>query len=112
TLITNKEADLMRQRHTDYFLVFSEQAEPHMAAAQSSDWLNRLKTEHDNIRAALDWAADNDRLSGQRVCGAIGRFWWLHGHIREGCDELALFLSLPCEDNDARAKMLSGASQL
>lgn len=112
TLITNKEADLMRRRHMEYFLVFSEQAEPHMAAAQSSEWLNRLKNEHDNIRVALDWATENDPLAGQRLCGAIWRFWWLHGHIREGCDELTLFLSLPNEGNDARAKMLSGASQL
>ena len=112
TLITNEEADLMRQRHLEYFLVFGEQAEPHMAAAQSSEWLNRVKNEHDNIRVALDWAAENDPSSGQRLCAAIWRFWWLHGHIREGCDKLALFLSLPGESNDARAKMLSGASQL
>lgn len=112
TLIANNESDPMRRCHLKYFLAFSEQTEPHLAAAQSSEWLDRLKSEHDNIRAALDWAAANDPLSGQRLCGAIWRFWWLHGHIREGCDELTLFLSLPGDDNDAKAKMLSGASQL
>lgn len=104
--------DAVDRLHAEYYCALGETAEPQLQAAQSADWLNKLESDHDNLRAALLWAAEKDPTIGQRMAGAIWRFWWLHGHIREGCDQLGLFLSLsPAEDN-VRLKMLSGAAQL
>lgn len=111
-LTTSGERDAVERSHAEYYCSLGDRAEPHLEAAQSAEWLNRLEADHNNLRAALGWAKEKDASLGQRLAGAIWRFWWLHGYIREGCDELALFLSLPTENNDFRAKMLSGASQL
>ena len=98
--------------HAEYYCSLGEAAEPQLQAAQSADWLNKLESDHDNLRAALQWAAEKDPAVGQRLAGAIWRFWWLHGHIREGCDQLGLFLSLTPTADEVRAKLLSGAAQL
>lgn len=98
--------------HAEYFCFLGEKAEPQLQAAQSADWLTKLENDHDNLRATLQWAAEKDPPLGQRLAGAIWRFWWLHGHIREGCDQLGLFLSLTPSADAVRVKMLSGAAQL
>jgi hypothetical protein len=106
------ETDAVKRSHAEYYCTLGEAAEPELAAAQSANWLNRLESDHENLRAALNWAAENDSELGQRLAGAIWRLWWLHGHISEGCDTLALFLSSPSTDAKMRLKMLSGAAQL
>jgi predicted ATPase/uncharacterized protein HemY len=56
-LLEEGEAEAIRARHLDYFLGLAEAAEPHhLTGAQRGEWLERLETEHDNLRAALDWA--------------------------------------------------------
>lgn len=114
SLEASGEWETMRHRHAAYFLALGEEAEPHLQAAQSSEWLNRVEEEHDNLRIALRWSINNETRLGQRLVGAIWRFWWLHGHIREGCEYLSAFLSQ--EDNapnkKTRTKMLLGAGYL
>ncbi|HEY8188303.1 MAG TPA: winged helix-turn-helix domain-containing protein [Pyrinomonadaceae bacterium] len=112
TLAESGELDVMNRKHAEYYCALGEAAEPRLEAAQSGEWLNRLENDHDNLRAALNWASVNDAALGQRLAAAIWRFWWLHGHIREGCDQLGLFLSLIPHSDVVRAKMLSGAAQL
>ena len=112
-LAERNETDLGRLRHAEYYLSLGEEAEPQLQAAQSAEWLDRLEAEHDNIRAVLDWASDSDPALGQKLSGSIWRFWWLHGHIREGCERLGTFLSLGFHaDSEVRAKMLAGAAAL
>jgi len=108
---SGKKDDIDRL-HAEYYCALGETAEPQLQAAQSADWLNKLESDHDNLRAALQWAAEKDPTVGLRLAGAIWRFWWLHGHIGEGCDRLGLFLSLSPADDKVRLKMLSGAAQL
>lgn len=102
----------VQRRHAGFFLTLAETAEPHLQAARSAEWLDRLEVEHDNLRVAFAWSLKSDAAIGQRAAGAIWKFWWLHGHIREGCVQLDAFLSQPCPDNETRAKMLAGASAL
>ena len=106
------EVEKTRSSHAEYFLQLGEEAEPQLLAARSAEWLERLETEHDNLRAALAWSTKHDPSKGQRLAGAIWRFWWLHGHIREACEQLDDFLSLPGADPKTRAKMLTGATFL
>jgi predicted ATPase/DNA-binding winged helix-turn-helix (wHTH) protein len=107
------ETDRVRRRHAEFFMALGEEAEPYLQAARSAEYLNVLEADHDNLRRALDWAKENDPELGQRLAGAIWRFWWLHGHIREGCEQLGSFLAQSAEaDMTVRAKMLSGAAAL
>jgi predicted ATPase/DNA-binding winged helix-turn-helix (wHTH) protein len=101
-------------RHAEFFLALSEEAEPHLQAAKSGEWLNRLEAEHDNLRAALRWAFHNDVQLCRRLASAIWRFWLLHGHVREGCEYLDKLLSENESDGgyEIRTKILLGAGFL
>jgi predicted ATPase/DNA-binding winged helix-turn-helix (wHTH) protein/Tol biopolymer transport system component len=111
-LTESGEVEKTRRAHAEYFLRLGEEAEPQLLAARSAGWLDRLETEHDNLRATLAWSTKHDPPVGQRLAGAIWRFWWLHGHIREACEQLDDFLSVPGADPETRAKMLTGATFL
>jgi len=82
------EEEQLRERHADAFTVLAEQA--HMERYQAEgEWLPRLKEEHDNLRAALDWAAERDAERQLRLAGCLGWFWASQSHLIEGRLRLA-----------------------
>jgi len=87
--------DESKDRHLDYFLKWSENAEPHLTSPEQVEWLDRYEAEHDNLRAALEWCNANPgkALLGLRLAAACGRFWRLHGYISEGRRHLSAALS-------------------
>ena len=46
-------SDEGRRRHAAYFL--AEAAEAELVGMRQAEWLGRLETEHDNLRATLSW---------------------------------------------------------
>jgi tetratricopeptide (TPR) repeat protein len=75
--------------------------------------LDRLESEHDNLRAALDWLhsqGDGDRAL--TLAAALWRFWWLRGHLAEGRERLETVLSAGSVKSTARAAALDGAGVL
>ena len=82
---SNQEAR-WQSRHLAYFLVLAEEAEPQLIRADQQAWLDRLETEHDNVRSALAWstAAGGDAAGGLRLAGAFWRFWFVRGYLGEG----------------------------
>jgi len=54
------------------------------------EWLGRLEQEHDNLRAALEWALESDGTSESgdepalRLSGALRLFWRARGYYHEG----------------------------
>jgi non-specific serine/threonine protein kinase len=87
-LIESGEVDTIRRRHAHYFMELAEAAEPHLYGTGQRAWLRRLELEHDNLRAALDWAAPHASALALRLAGALGEFWHLSGYHREGRDWL------------------------
>jgi non-specific serine/threonine protein kinase len=74
-----------RVRHRDYYLALAEEADPKLRGAEQAEWLQRLEEEHENLRAGLAWSvAEAGTGGGQRLCGALRRFWWTRGHLSEG----------------------------
>ena len=62
------EADTVQRRHAEYYAGLAEEAGEHLRAAEQLDWIARLTPETDNLRTALEWAVDHDRLDlGLRV---------------------------------------------
>jgi predicted ATPase/DNA-binding XRE family transcriptional regulator len=79
------EAEAMRRRHADYFLVLAETAAPALTGPQQQAWLNRLEQEHDNLRAAIQWSLDGREAEmALQFCGALWKFWQFHSHHSTG----------------------------
>jgi predicted ATPase/DNA-binding XRE family transcriptional regulator len=77
-------ADEARQRHAAWCLALAEQAEPQLLGPEQTQWLRRLATEHDNLRAALAWAADQPDDALLRLAVALIRFWRFRSLPSEG----------------------------
>src|SRR5205814_9402342 len=50
------EAKTIRDRHAQAFQALAEEASKHLLGAEQKQWLDRLEMDHDNFRAAMDWA--------------------------------------------------------
>jgi non-specific serine/threonine protein kinase len=66
----------------------TEEAEPLVRGVDSARWLHRFEEEHDNLRAALEWALGRAPDEALALATAVGGFWYLRGHLTEGCSWL------------------------
>ena len=88
-LVASGQADEVHERHAEHFLELAETADAHIFGADGADWLERLEAEHDNFRAALDWAGAAGRHELElRLGAALQRFWRVRGHLAEGTRRL------------------------
>ncbi len=112
-LIERGEIAAARDRHRDWCLEFAEAAEPALQGPNQVACLDHLEAEHDNLRAALEWAAPEPQTR-LRLAGALHRFWFVRGHLREGRAWLEGGLSEPNETvpDAVREKALNGAGIL
>jgi predicted ATPase/class 3 adenylate cyclase len=84
-LTANGEGEVARQAHANYFLSLVEEAEPALKGPLLVGWLERLEREHDNLRAAWQWAVESGRPEMALRFGiALERFWVVRGHRNEG----------------------------
>ncbi|HEX8696024.1 MAG TPA: tetratricopeptide repeat protein [Longimicrobium sp.] len=104
-----------RAAHADVTTALAERAAPELAGAGQPLWLPRLEREHDDLRAALDWAVRaGDAARALRLGAALCRFWLIRGFHTEGRRRLRAVLALPhaAADEPLRARVLSGAAIL
>ena len=108
------DAAEVRERHATYYLALAEAADRAWSGPEQMEWAERLEVEHDNLRAALDWAEETGRReTGARLAGALARFWATHGFLDEARRRLAWALqpgsTLPAP---LRARVLDAASEI
>jgi tetratricopeptide (TPR) repeat protein len=114
-LAESGEWDSVRDRYFDYYLKLVETAEPKLRSAVQLLWLNRLETEHDNLRAALEWSLGRDDAEVcLRFTGAVWFFWGMRGHSKEGARSLKASLDKAGAEHRsaARAKALTGLAYM
>ncbi|MFG6192020.1 BTAD domain-containing putative transcriptional regulator [Nonomuraea sp. JJY05] len=88
----------VRDGHARYFLRLAEAADPELRGAGQLHWVDRLRAEHDNIVAALRFAADaGDAELGVRLLAAVWWFWLLQGMLAESVRWTSGVLDLPGE---------------
>jgi non-specific serine/threonine protein kinase len=104
------ETEIVRQQHATYYLALAEQAELKLQGQEQLAWLDRLEVEHDNLGAALRWSQADE--IGLRLAGALGLFWYLHGHWNEGRGWLEGILTQVLDRTPARAKALMSSGML
>ena len=85
-LVEEGAADQLRRAHRDWYLAFAEQAARELRGPREDPWLERLETEHDNLRAALEWskAEKGGAEAGLRLVAALHFFWWHRDLWNEG----------------------------
>jgi predicted ATPase/class 3 adenylate cyclase len=106
------EARSVRRNHAEHFLGLAREAQPYLRA-ESSEWLDRLEQEHDNVRAALDSleaAGENELVL--ELSAAVWWFWSLRGHLVEGRRRLESALAGDERPTATRAHALMGAADL
>jgi tetratricopeptide (TPR) repeat protein len=109
------EEEELRRRHAEYFLALAEEAEPRLHGPNQLEWLGLLEEEHDNLRAALNWAQESDHVDMVlRLVGSLWSFWNLHSHFTEGRERIssALLSEQPNLSMPGAAKALYGAGFL
>jgi non-specific serine/threonine protein kinase len=106
------EEEIMRAQHSRCFRRLAEEAQPHLHGSEQALWVDRLETEHDNLRAALEWTLASGRTEeAAATCVALTEFWWQRGWIQEGRDALARCLAREndLQDDALRAALLGAA---
>jgi ATP/maltotriose-dependent transcriptional regulator MalT len=105
-----------RRRHAAYFLKLAEMAAFKFASVSAPEWLQRLETDHNNLRAALNWAVEvRDPNTALRLSSAVWHFWYARGYLTEGSrwlDEALQMASDVPRLISARAMALTGAGVL
>jgi predicted ATPase/class 3 adenylate cyclase len=90
------EMAVTRRRHANHFLGLAEAVLPALYGAKQIAGYDRFAQEHDNMRAALDWAAENGEVEvGLRLATALGMFWSMRGHYVQAQQHLTCLLALP-----------------
>ncbi|HEX9373589.1 MAG TPA: tetratricopeptide repeat protein, partial [Roseiflexaceae bacterium] len=87
------QSDLARRRHAAYYLALASAAEREPDGARQECWFHRLDAEYNNLRAALEWCAANDLVSGLRLAASLRQFWHARGRLNEGRSWLETLLS-------------------
>jgi predicted ATPase/DNA-binding SARP family transcriptional activator len=108
-----------QERHFVFFLALAKTADQGVKGPRQLEWLSQLEQDHDNLRAALEWALErgdgvssDDELALQ-LSGALHWFWRMRGHFHEGRTWLMEALRrCPERNTPARASALLGMSLL
>lgn len=93
-LADNNEREIIEDQYAAYYLVLLQQAEQNLQGADQVAWLERLETEHENLRAALDWLTQKTErlLQALELAGILWQFWWIRGHLSEGRERITNLL--------------------
>jgi predicted ATPase len=105
------EEEDARSRHFGHYLALAERAYSQRIEEEATS-LAALETDHDDFRAALRWARSHPR-SLLRLASALGWFWHLRSHYREGRSWLEKALRLnPDERSPEKARALWALSMI
>ena len=107
---SDQETDL-RGSHAEFFSSLAEQAYEQRFDAEV-EWSARLESDHDDLRAALDWYAEHDVDRALHLAGALGWFWLSHGLVPEGCTRLVTALESSAAAGRVRARALTSYGAL
>ena len=78
------EVELIRKRHRDHYLNLVETLEAKALRPEHDYWLDRLRDEKDNLRAALAWSRDQGEAEAlARMVADLSWFWTTPGQIIE-----------------------------
>jgi len=113
-LFESGEAEAARDRHLAYYLGWNEANDHHMNMSGLREWAIRMRLEHDNCLAALDWAMERDPDQALRLVGNLADFWGRREYMAQGRYKLKAALDRvaalpPLEGEGARQRLAAQA---
>ncbi len=110
-LMMSEETRIYRDQHLEYFLKYAETAQLELRGRKQAEWMSLLETEHDNLRAALEWSQGTRPELGLRIAVVLIDFWDTHGHLTEARRWLETMLQKTAhlDPSPARVDALLGA---
>jgi non-specific serine/threonine protein kinase len=113
-LLDAHASELVRDRHLAFFAHWVENLTVTHRQAEPTIWANQLMLEHDNLRAALQWALDTQIETGVRLLAGLIDFWTMRGVWDEGLDWCRRFFAAPetPANTPFRVQALARAGQL
>jgi predicted ATPase len=113
-LMESGEVDDLLRRHAEWFSRLAEDNGASLQGASQASALDALQLDQSNIRAAIDWALNNEPSMALAVCTAMWRFWHIRSHWTEGRDQLARALERHSgeDSGEIRAEALRAAGVL
>jgi predicted ATPase/DNA-binding XRE family transcriptional regulator len=79
------ELEVTARAHLESYADLAARAGSEFKSGAQASWLARLRRDHDNLRAALGWAAECGLAeTGLRLAAGLQRFWTYSGHVQEG----------------------------
>lgn len=113
-LEADDDAAVLRDRHAGFFTQEAAAAERHITSGDRAAWLNRLRVDLANQRAALGWTVRErrDPAAGLALAAKLGWPWYFFGLFQEGRQWIAEALSLAGGADADRAAALAGAARL
>ncbi len=100
-------------RHLAFYVGLAERARAGLTGGQPEPWMARLAADLDDLRAAMDWAAQTADLPGMLgITEPIVRFWSEHGLSAEVHRRLHDAADAPGTSDDVRVRGLTTAAGL
>ncbi|AHH19663.1 putative transcriptional regulator [Nocardia nova SH22a] len=101
------------RRHRDWFDRLSARADAEWIGPAQSSWVWRLRRDHANLRAALEWSLTEPGEAANALPTAlrIVEYWTLRGANREARDRLDRALAATAPDHPDRARGLVTSAQ-
>ncbi len=98
---------LTRDRHLDVYADMAARAQPLLLTSHQAKWLDILSLEHDNLRAAHDWAvASGAADAAHELVANMWRFWQRRGHLTEAESRIERTLAMTGPTPLSRARAL------
>ncbi len=103
-----EETGQMRDRHLAYYLSLAKEGELAWSGRWQLEWFQRLRQEHDNIRAAIAYCQEDPERSrdGLRLLSSLWYLWAACGFTREGKLYIERALDSAPEPSPERCKAL------
>jgi non-specific serine/threonine protein kinase len=102
----------LRVRHRDWYAALAARREAF--GPGRAEWLAALDTDHENLRAALEFSlsAPQEVAAGAELACDLWRYWETHGHLTEGRRILAALLERLDESAEVRPRAMWMAGYL
>jgi predicted ATPase/DNA-binding CsgD family transcriptional regulator len=113
-LMSAGDAEIVRARHSDYYLDLIQQAGSEWFGPRQAEWLDRLRANRLDMQTALEYSltAPGKARTGLEAAANCHIFWLITGTLQQGTTWLKRALQLNPEPTASRAMALQGGAYM